>query len=93
MSTENPFTTLSNQITRIETILTEYLKKDNSISQKQMSRSEYVSVTEAAEFLGVSQGSIYRYVMTGVLPKKKFGNKLYFKMIDLENLIEKGVKQ
>jgi len=51
---------------------------------------DYLSVDEAAQFLKVSQGSIYRYVFNGVLPKRKFGNKLYFPKSLLIDLIEKG---
>lgn len=87
----NPFEILSDQLSEIKALLANLQKQQIGTKAPIESKSEYLSVGEAAEFLQVTPGSIYRYVMTGVLPKKKFGNKLYFKKKVLEDLIEKGV--
>lgn len=88
---ENPFELILNKLNRVEMILAD-LQKQQPAKQSTVNRSEYLTVEEAANFLSVSPGSIYRYVMTGVLPKRKFGNKLYFSKETLQNLIDKGVK-
>lgn len=88
---ENPFEILVDQLSEIKTMLTDLQKQQNGTKAGSDSKVDYLSVNEAAEFLQVTPGSIYRYVMTGILPKKKFGNKLYFKKKNLEELIEKGV--
>jgi excisionase family DNA binding protein len=90
MNTENPFATLSNQLARIESILVNLQKHQTLPETSNSDKANYLTVAETAQFLGVSQGSIYRYVMNGVLPKRKFGNKLYFPKRLLEDLIEKG---
>ncbi|MDP2235015.1 MAG: helix-turn-helix domain-containing protein [Bacteroidales bacterium] len=86
---ENPFEIILDKLSRIEMILVES-QRNRTEALKSDNRAKQMTVEEAAEFLRVSKGSIYRYVMTGVLPKRKFGNKLYFKREALENLIEKS---
>lgn len=86
----NPFEIIDTRLARIETLLAE-LHKTQATKPKTPEKTDYLSVTEAARFLGVSNGSIYRYVMTGILPKRKFGNKLYFPKTMLEQLIERGM--
>ncbi len=89
---ENPFEVLADQLFEIKSILDEIQKQQSGTRPIPETNTDYISVTEAAQFLGVSKGSIYRYVMTGTLQKKKFGNKLYFSKQSLTNLIEKGMK-
>jgi len=87
MDTLNPFSSISQRLDKIEMLLTDMHKQQPPKSTTNK-KPEYLSVQETANFLGLSQGSIYRHVMNGVLPKRKFGNKLYFAKSELESLIE-----
>ena len=54
-----------------------------------MGANEYLSTREAAEFLGLSVGYLYKLTMQKKVPYyKPFGNKCYFKRKELEQLIE-----
>lgn len=54
-----------------------------------MGANEYLSTREAAEFLGLSVGYLYKLTMQKKVPYyKPFGNKCYFKREELEQLIE-----
>lgn len=88
----NPFEILSVQLERIETMLVDLHKQHQAKKTTSTEQPQYLTVTEAARFLGVSNGTIYRHVMTGALPKRKFGNKLYFPKSVLEGLLEKPSK-
>lgn len=89
---ENPFEIVLDKLSRIEMLL-EDIHRNQVKAPKSDSRAEYLTVNEAADFLRVSTGSIYRYVMTGVLPKIKFGNKLYFDKDMLNSLLEKSINK
>lgn len=96
METQNPFNSISTRLDKIEMLLTEMHKvqtpKNSNSNSNSNSKTEYLSAEETAKFLGLSQGSIYRHVMNGVLTKRKFGNKLYFAKSELEALIEQPIK-
>lgn len=91
LSVQNPFELILDELESLKMMVAE-LKQQQPVKPQSGSQPDYLSVSEAAEYLGVSTGSIYRYVMLGTLPKKKFGNKLYFSKALLQALIEKGVK-
>lgn len=86
MENQNPFISISKRLDKIEMLLSDMHKQPSKSTTNK--KPEYLSVQETANFLGLSQGSIYRHVMNGVLPKRKFGNKLYFAKCELESLLE-----
>lgn len=86
MENQNPFISISQRLDKIEMLLSDMHKQPAKSTTNK--KPEYLSVQETANFLGLSQGSIYRHVMNGVLPKRKFGNKLYFAQSELESLLE-----
>ncbi|MBS4060285.1 MAG: helix-turn-helix domain-containing protein [Bacteroidetes bacterium] len=88
---ENPFEIVLDKLSRIEMLL-EDIHRNQVKAPKSYSRAEYLTVNEAADFLRVTTGSIYRYAMNGVLPKIKFGNKLYFKKEVLQQILESNNK-
>mgnify|MGYP001254027766 CR=1 FL=1 len=48
-----------------------------------------ISVTKAAEVLGISRASAYRYIEQGHLPAKRFGGRIYIVRDRLRELVEK----
>jgi len=56
-----------------------------------MIEKKYLTVEEAAEYLGVSRATIYSYTSNRVIPHyKPRGRKCYFLRDDLDNFIEKA---
>ncbi len=51
---------------------------------------DYLSSSEAAEYLKVPIGSLYNLVHRRVIPCMKRGKRLYFDRQELKNVIEKG---
>lgn len=52
--------------------------------------SEYMKISEAARFLGVTQRWVYRRVMSGELPASKVGGLYFISRRDLQALLEGG---
>ena len=54
-----------------------------------MEANEYLSTKEAAEFLGLTVGYLYKLTMWKKIPYyKPFGNKCYFKRDELSQLLQ-----
>ncbi|WP_308282660.1 helix-turn-helix domain-containing protein [Pseudonocardia nigra] len=47
-----------------------------------------ISVPRAAQLLGISRASAYRYVELGLLPVKRFGGRIYVVRDRLRSMIE-----
>lgn len=65
-----------------------YLLKGNK-SEKDLSR-EWVDSKEAQKILRVSQKTLQNYRDNRVIPFSQFGNKIYYKVEDLENFLNKN---
>ncbi|MHC1783625.1 MAG: helix-turn-helix domain-containing protein [Anaerolineaceae bacterium] len=52
--------------------------------------SEYMKISEAAHFLGVTQRWVYRRVLSGELPASKVGGLYFINRRDLQSLLEGG---
>ena len=72
--------------------LAEIIKKavsDSIIShypvQKQNKYSEYLTITEASEYLHLALPTLYGFTSKNDIPFIKKGKKLYFKKLDLDN--------
>jgi excisionase family DNA binding protein len=51
--------------------------------KKEVEMGKYLTIGEVAGMLGISRGSIYRYIAEGRLPVKKeeFGDRILFKFL------------
>ena len=76
----NPFQTISERLTNIESLLLEIKHKPVEVE-----KPENVTVKEAAIHLKVSEQSIHNYIRKGYLPAKKVGRIYLIKYTDLEN--------
>ncbi len=50
--------------------------------------SKWMNVAQAAEYLGISKGTLYQYTHRKEITHYKFGNKVAFKITDLDNFME-----
>jgi len=50
--------------------------------------TKWLSTKEAAEMLGVTSRTVYRFIDEGDLPAYKFGRVIRVKAADLENFVE-----
>jgi len=55
--------------------------------QNQKSISKWLSNAEASEFLGVTARTLQNYRDNGTLSYSKIGSKIYYKLSDLEDLL------
>ena len=61
--------------------------------QKEDARTEsYLHVRQAAEKLGVSRGTLWRWDQTGYLPAVRIGGKCRYRMSDIKRILEGGAK-
>lgn len=51
-----------------------------------------ISVPRAAELLGLSRASAYRYAATGELPTKRFGGRVYVITARIRDLFDGGME-
>jgi excisionase family DNA binding protein len=65
------------------------LKKVESIEKLLVEKKKpFLTVPEAAEYLGISENTLYGYTSKRVIPFHKVrGRKLYFKIEDLDNFV------
>jgi excisionase family DNA binding protein len=54
---------------------------------------EVMNIEMAAEYLGISPDSLYRYAATGIVPAFKFGNRWRFKRSLLDSWMEQASKE
>jgi excisionase family DNA binding protein len=72
--------------TRIEEIVSKQLQ---SVTPAQKER-EYLSVAQAAEFLGLSKQSIYKGTSGNTIPHLKKGGKIWFERARLVKWLQSG---
>lgn len=63
---------------------------NNECGSKQLFDKKFLTVTEAAEFLNLSVGTIYNLVSNKKIPFRKMRKRLYFIPLELYNLIQEG---
>lgn len=51
----------------------------------------WLSTEEAAKYLGKTKNAIWLLVSRGLLVKRKWGRRLYFKKTELDHLIENSL--
>ncbi len=75
----NPFETISERLSNIESLLLEI--KHKPIEEK---KSENLTVKETAEVLKVSEQSVHNYIKRGFISAQKLGRILLIKRADLD---------
>ncbi len=53
---------------------------------------EVMDIRQAADYLGISQDSLYRYAATGKLPAFRFGNRWRFRKARLDQWMDEQAK-
>jgi len=56
-------------------------------SVKDINKS-WLNTDEAAKYLGKTQNAVWKLVSKGLLIKRKWGRRLFFKKSELDNLLE-----
>ncbi len=79
----NPFELLEERLTKIESLLGTVLDSLQS-EEKEIN----FTVEEAAEYLRVSEQSIYKYIKEGDIPATRPGRKYLIAKSDLENSLD-----
>jgi excisionase family DNA binding protein len=72
----NPFTEIEKQLTEISLKLDALVTPGNN-------QPEYLTIDQAAEFLKLSKGAIYKRTMNETIPFQRNGRKLLFRRSDL----------
>lgn len=78
----NPFETINQRLSNIETLLLDI--KHKPIEEE---KSENLNVKEVAEILKVSEQSVHSYIKKGHFPAKKLGRILLINRTDLDNAL------
>ena len=78
----NPFETINERLSNIESLLLE-LKHKPEPEEK----SENLTVKETAEVLKVSEQSVHNYIKRGFISAQKVGRILLIKRSDLDNAL------
>lgn len=78
----NPFETLNERLSNIETLLLEIKHKP-----EEETKSENLTVKETAEVLKVSEQSVHNYIKKGFIPAQKLGRALLIKREDLDKAL------
>jgi excisionase family DNA binding protein len=81
---ENPFSEIFKKLTAIENQI-RFLHQTQNRPEP-----DFLSVDQAADFLNLSKGTIYKKVSLGELPFYKSGKKLHFKKSELSKIVESG---
>lgn len=64
------------------------IKEAMEIGGKQKTPERYLTQKEAAEKLRVSENTLWRWKKTNYLTPSKVGNGVYYKLSDIERLLE-----
>lgn len=64
-----------------------------SFKSEYKAEEKWLSVQEAAKYIGQSVGTIYNWVCLGKLPRYKLGRNLRFPMSELNELLFKTKKE
>jgi excisionase family DNA binding protein len=86
---QNPFEEISDRLKNIESLLTQtqHLNKTNG----DVAKEKFLTINEAALFLGLAKQSLYQLVSKKKIPVMKQG-KLFFRRDDLITWVESGKK-
>ncbi len=86
MTINNPFLTISQQLTELKSIV---LGMQPPVTPEQKEPVEDIlSIDEAAKFLGIAKQTAYIWSSKKLLPSMKVGKKLYFSRTDLMEFLK-----
>lgn len=89
---QNPFELLEARLSNIENLLLDLKHQPTSVENSSKNSEKPLSISEVAEFLNLSNSTIYGKVSRGELPYMKRGKRLYFSQAELENYLKDGRK-
>ncbi len=84
----NPFQEIIDRLERIEFQLIQHYAKENS--QKEDLTDKFLTVPEAAKFLGLAVQTIYGLISRKEIPSMKRQKRVYFSKAQLTKWIEDG---
>ena len=88
---ENPFLEISDRLKNIESLLTQTQHPFKSTGD--VADEKFLTIQEAAVFLGLAKQSVYGMVSRRSIPVMKQGKRLYFSRMELKRWVESGHKQ
>ena len=62
------------------------------LSAEKTTDKAWLTNPEAMEYLGLSRPTLARYRAAGTLPFSKLGSNIYYRVIDVEALLEAGMQ-
>ena len=74
-----------------ERTLTEVV--DRLTSAEKTNGKAWLTNAEAMDYLGLSRPTLARYRATGKLPYSKVGSNIYYRVQDVEALLESGIQR
>jgi excisionase family DNA binding protein len=77
----------------LRSIIREEIQKLKLQAENSQHDNDYLSVTEASEYLGIAKQTIYKYTSERFIPFKKVGKKLYFKKSELNEWLDAATKE
>lgn len=86
---DNPFEILMNKLLEIESLLLD-IKHQRHPEVIKEEKEQFLTVKQAAEFLGLSTATVYTKVSKQQLPVMKRGNRLYFSEEELIQYLKDG---
>lgn len=89
---QNPFELLEARLSNIENLLLDLKHQPTLVENSSKNSEKPLSISEVAEFLNLSNSTIYGKVSRGELPYMKRGKRLYFSQAELENYLKDGRK-
>lgn len=90
---ENPFTELSERLTRIENLLIEKSYREQ-VTPTPSEEKEYMNIQQAADLLNMKVSSLYQLVHKRMIPHSKPGGKrLVFSEKELRSWIQSSRRQ
>lgn len=94
METLLTFDQLPNEVARQGAILENIQTVLNRLAeQPQQTKEDFLSVEQAAEFLGIAKATLYVKVSRREVPSIRRGKRLYFSSIDLTDYLNEGKRK
>jgi len=85
---QNPFQEISERLSRIESILAQL--ENHQDSSKNSEEDRFLTLPEAADFLGLAKQSIYGLICRQQIPYMKRQKRVYFSKAELTHWLESG---
>ena len=66
---------------------------DRLTSAQKMTDKSWLTNAEAMKYLGLSRPTLARYRAAGTLPFSKLGSNIYYRLCDVEAVLESGMQR